>query len=423
MAAWRNWSGHLRANPKVIAQAGTAEALSALIRAAEGPIRAVGSGHSFTPIAATDGTMLRLPGRSTLIDWDRETQRARVSAGTTIHDLGPALFDAGLGLINQGDIDAQTIAGAVSTGTHGTGANLGAISTQIIDLQLVTADGQILVIDGGDSDLLSVARLSLGLLGVILELTLQLRPAYALEERQWLLSTDHLERDVPKLLSENRHFEFFWFPHADAVICKTLNPVYEEPPLRMAVERGLKEHAAMTGCSLIAGLFPTATPALQRWITSQISTARRVAWSHQAFSNPRLTRFNEMEVAVPRERSLGCLTEIADYLRRCENVFFPLEFRTVADDDIAISPFFERPSATIAIHHHAAFDPRKFFAGAADIFRRYGGRPHWGKMHWLNATTAEALYPKMDLFREIVRKLDPKGRFRTPYLSALFGLG
>ena len=428
---WRNWSGSVSATPaRRVAPLGEA-GIAAVVRAAgqrdEG-VRVAGSGHSFTPLVPTDGTLLRLNHVAGLVSVDAAAGTATVRAGTTIHDLGPLLLAHGLALENQGDIDAQAIAGAVATGTHGTGAALGSLSSQVVALRLVTADGEVIASDSThEPEIFNAARVNLGALGVVSELTLRVRPAYRLVDTRWRENLDQLLSRIDALGQAHRHVEFFWFPHAEEALVKTLDET-DEPAAPRPVARFLTETVVENGvfwalCELARAKGARA-PALGRFATNTASPSRHVDTAARTFASARLVRFNEMEYALPREAGVDCLREIRAWIEKTQpGVIFPVEYRLVAPDDIWLSPFEGRPSCTIAVHQYARQDWKPYFAGIEAIFRNHRGRPHWGKHHTRSAAELAGLYPRWDDFHAVRRRLDPKGRFLNAYLRELFGEG
>jgi len=380
VAGWSNWAGNVECQPSQVVEPRNLEEVRSLL-AGNGSLRVAGSGHSFTPIVATDGTLLSLRHLTGILDVDRAGMKAEIAAGTRIADLGAELQSAGLALANQGDVDVQMLAGAISTGTHGTGITLGSLSTMVSGLKLATADGAIVDISGGD---LKAASLSLGTMGVIASVTLDLLPAYRLRERLWREPVEQALERLPELATENRHFEFFWLPETDEADCKALHPTLDET------------------------------------ITT-VEPGERIDWSWRIFPSERNRKFIESEWSVAAERGPDCFLAIRDLMRtRHAEVKWPVEYRTVAADDLSISPAFGRETVAISIHQGVGKPWQDFFSDAQEIFRSFGGRPHWGKWHSLQAKDFAALYPQWESFNAIRRIFDPKGRFLTPYLRCIF---
>ncbi|MBI1211186.1 MAG: FAD-binding protein [Alphaproteobacteria bacterium] len=431
MAAWTNWSGFVRAAPQRSVNPGTEAEIVAAVRDGPAPVRVAGTGHSFTPIVESNGSLLSLDGIAGVVRTDANAQTATVRAGSKIHALGRPLYDAGLALKNQGDIDRQAIAGAVGTGTHGTGPTLGSLSSEVTAFRLVSASGEVLECSAqANADVWSAGRVSFGSLGVMSEITMSARSIYKLRERNWLMPAAVCWHELAKLRDAHRHFEFFWFPYADDVVAKSLDETDDEAPapktsehMRLRGERVTNDQRLFNlGCT-IAKFLPSLSPALQRMFTrAAMGTSDRVRWSHEAFPSPRNVKFNEMEYAVPAANGADCIQEIAEAVRNKKiATCFPLEFRFVKADDIWLSPFYKRDAVTISVHQFAGQDFTTLFDTAEAIFKRYGGRPHWGKMHTLGAREFEALYPKWDDYRALRRKLDPTGRFLNSHLRHVFG--
>lgn len=397
-ARWRNWSGGVVATPARIEAPQAEGALSSLLAASDAPVRVVGSGHSFTPLCATDGTLVSLEHITGIVATDPAAGTATIRAGTPLHALGEPLLTAGLALANMGDIDRQTLAGAIGTGTHGTGQALGNLSTQVVGLRLVLADGSVLACSEAEhAEVLRAARVSLGALGIISEVALRVLPAYRLHERTWPAPFEDAMGQLAARTAGHRHFELFWSPQDDACAMKALD--LTDAPL-----------------GEIAPPVP-ASGRLPRYLTPE-----RVDWSYRIFPSERTVPFNEMEYAVPAEAGPDCLRELRALMRTCHpDVAWPVEYRTVRADDIPLSPAYGRATVTISVHQAADLPHGAFFADAEAIFRDHGGRPHWGKLHSLGAADLRALYPRFDEFRALRARLDPHGRFLNDHLRRLFG--
>lgn len=431
MTEWKNWSGLVKATPRDIVCPDNEGDLAAGIKASGGPVRVAGSGHSFTSLCQTEGTLLSLDHMQGLVSVDRQAQTATIKAGTKIHAIGRPLHDAGFGLKNQGDIDRQALAGAVGTGTHGTGPALGSLSSEVVGFRLATADGQVLVCnDTSNADLWQAGRVSFGTLGVMSEITMRVRPAYRLRERNWVMPADECWHDIAKYRDGTRHFEFFWFPLADQIVAKTLEETNDDvaPPIsgEQMNERGERTSSDQRifeyGCQ-VARFVPAMSAPLQRLFTrAAMGASTRARWSHEIFPSPRTTRFNEMEYAVPAANGVDCIREVADVIRH-QNIagVFPIEFRFVQADDCWLSPFYKRDAVTISVHQFHAQSHEPLFNAVEPVFHRYGGRPHWGKLHTRTAGDLSKLYPQWEAFQDVRRRIDPQGKFMTPYLRQLLG--
>ncbi|MGD0864886.1 MAG: D-arabinono-1,4-lactone oxidase [Rhizomicrobium sp.] len=426
---WSNWSGGVTCKPrKVIAPRDEVE-LAAAIRLAEGTVRAPGTGHSFTPLCASDGTLVDLGAFKGLKGVDKEKSTATCAAGTPLWALGPALYAKSYALKNMGDIDRQTLGGVVGTGTHGTGRTLKGFSGEVAGFRIILASGEVLnCTPTENAEIFAAGRTSMGTLGVMTEITMSVRPAYRLVERNFLLPPDELFRRLDDLVAKNRHFEFFWFPYADHAICKTLNETDEAAPAPRSAEemrkRGEKSSGDMRAFAAINEALPYLPAMLKpaHGLFSRLMPVKgKARWSHELFPSPRTIRFNEMEYGVPYSNGPDCLREVVETIRKKKiNTGFPLEYRSVAADDVWLSPFYRRESATIAVHQYHKVDTTALFTACEAIFRKYDGRPHWGKRHTRTAGEFAARYPEFERFRSLRKKLDPTGKFLNAHLKAIF---
>jgi FAD-linked oxidoreductase len=426
---WSNWSGGVVCKPREIVAPKDEVALAATVRQSKGPVRVPGTGHSFTPLNATEGTLIDLAAFNGLKHFDAATNVATLGAATKLWEIGPLLHPHGYALKNMGDIDRQTLGGVVGTGTHGTGITLGSLSSQVAGFRLLLASGEILQCSPSEnSDIYTAGRTSIGSLGVMLEITMNVRPAYKLIEKNFLLPIEELWEKLDGFVRDNRHFEFFWFPYADVAICKSLNESSDPAPEPRAAEymreRGEKGGADSRTFSMINEVLPYAPFGLRaahRLFSGSMSGASRVRWSHEIFPSPRTVRFNEMEYAIPYEKGPDTIRKIVDEIRkRSINTGFPIEYRTVAPDDIWLSPFYQRKSATIAVHQYHRVNTARLFDMCESIFRSVQGRPHWGKRHTRTRDEFAELYPKFEDFRVLRQKLDSEGKFLNAHLRTIF---
>ncbi len=386
---WTNWSGSVRCTPRRLASPETHEQVVELLadaRPTRQKVRVAASGHSFVPLCASDETLLSLDGLQGIVSIDKQQRTATFWSGTKIHQMGEPLLAAGLAMENMGDIDRQGIAGAISTGTHGTGKGIGSISTQVAGLRLVTADGDTLNLSADSNpDVFKAAQVSLGTLGIITQVTLRCLPAYRLHEKKWEVPFDECLAKLSELIAGNRHFEFFWRPQRDVCSMKSLNPT-NEPPSELPDREG-----------------------------------ERIDYSHRIFPTARNNKFNEIEFALPADNGLDCLGELRRLmLDKHPDIEWPLEYRTLAADDILISPAQGRETITISAHQANTLPHEAFFADVEAIFRNHRGRPHWGKMHTHKADDFSRLYPKWAEFQTIRERLDPQGRFLNDFLRGVF---
>lgn len=419
-ARWSNWSGSVKAAPREVASPKTEAELAALVSRAR-KLRVVGAGHSFMPLCETDGTLVSLADLEGGVELSADRTRAWAPAGWSLAKLTAALWDEGVSLINQGDVNPQALAGAIATGTHGTGAALGSLSTAARGFRLMLADGSVVTCSASERpDLFEAQRLSLGLLGVATAIEIDVLPAYRLEEKIESHRFDDVAERWEELTEANRHVEFFVFPYGEYVALKTLNPAPEEGPLTRMND--MDDRAFKLVCDVCAAL-PFLTRTLQPLIVQPGVRTRRVGPAYQIFPSDRTVRFEEMEYEMPLAGGWPALREAIGWIgKRNLPVTFPFEFRITAADDIWLSPFNDGPRLSISMHQYAKMPWRELFAEAEPIFRAHGGRPHWAKRHTLTAADVDALYPKAADFRRVRDAHDPTAKFANAHLASLFGV-
>ncbi|MET0306301.1 MAG: D-arabinono-1,4-lactone oxidase [Solirubrobacterales bacterium] len=427
---WRNWSGDQRCSPTEIVRPRDRGALAAAIAAAAEAGRTVsvaGSGHSFTEAAMTDGTMVEVAGLSGVIDADPGSGLVRVGAGTVLAELNEELHRLGLAMENLGDIDRQTVAGAISTGTHGTGAKLRNISAQVEAVEIVTAAGDVREIDGTEPDLLRAARVSIGALGAISAVTLRCVPSFVLERIDSPQPREEVFGSFEQRAEEHDHFELFTFPYADSALVLERNRVDGPPRPRGQFASYLNdtvlENWALEALSATGKLVPAAIPRLSRLAAALASGGKTVDRSDRVFASERRVRFTEMEYGVPREHGPAAARRVIEWVRSNRYpVFFPIEMRVAAGDDALLSPSHERDTAYIAVHQYRGMEWRPYFEAVDEIMRDYGGRPHWGKRHFQTAATLAPLYPEWEKFGAVRDELDPGRVFANEYATRVLGL-
>ena len=385
---WTNWSGSVTCTPASIESPSRYEELSAIVTQAarEGRrVRVAGSGHSFSPVCATDGLLVSLDNVHGVIETDADARRARVRAGTKLHALGQPLLRAGMALEQQGDIDRQSLGGVLGTGTHGTGFDFRNMSNQAVALTLITASGDLVECsENANGEVLRAALVSLGALGIIVDAELQCVAPYRLHERSWTLPFEDALTQFDELSRRNRHCEFFYQKEPDFCLMKTLS---------LTDEQG----------------------------GTDLPEDERIGWSHQVFPSERDRKFNEMEFSIPAESGLECIREVRDVIRRHDGVRWPIEYRTVKGDDIPLSPHFGRDSVTISVHQSYRREHEPYFRDCEAVFRNFGGRPHWGKIHYMSHREIAALYPHWDRFQRVRDWLDPNRMFANPYVDRVLG--
>jgi L-gulonolactone oxidase len=430
--AWRNWAGDQECQPVEIVRPRERDELVATVAAAAEAGRRVGvagSGHSFTAAALTDGTMVDIGALSGMIDADPPTGLVRVGAGTVLADLNEELHRLGLAMENLGDIDRQTVAGAISTGTHGTGANLRNISSQIEEVELVTADGSVRELappPSGRSELLRAARVGIGALGVISAVTLRCVPAFTLRRVDRALPREQVLDTFQERADANDHFELFTFPYADSALVLERNRTAEPPRPRSRVASYLNdivlENWALEALSATGRFLPRTIPSLSRLAARLASGGQTTDRSDRVFATERRVRFTEMEYGVPREHGPAAARRVIEWVRSNRYpVFFPIEMRVSAGDSALLSPAHERDTAYIAVHQYRGMEWRPYFEAVEEIMGDYAGRPHWGKRHFQTAATLAPLYPAWAQFQEARDELDPKRVFTNEYAARVLG--
>jgi L-gulonolactone oxidase len=427
---WRNWAGDQQCVPAAIARPGSVSELQEVVaRAAEDgqKVRAAASGHSFTDIACTDGVMVQLDRLNRVLEVDREAGRARVQGGIVIRDLSEALYEQGLALENLGDIDVQTISGAISTATHGTGERFGNISSQVEAIELVTADGSLIECSSeSEPDLWRAARVGLGSLGVIASLVLRCVPAFTIRRHDHPLPLAEALERLDELAARNDHFEFYVFPHTEVALCRESTDLDAPPAPRGRAQEYLLEtvvenHSFWLLCSL-GRLFPSRIPSINRLIPKLAGGSVKTDRSYRVFSTKRLVRFTEMEYAIPRRAGPEALRRVLEVIeRRGFAVPFPIEFRVVAPDDAYLSTAYDRETVYIAVHMFRGMVWEPYFRAVESIMDDYDGRPHWGKRHFQAAATLAPRYPEWDRFQAIRARLDPEGLFQNDYAKRVLG--
>ncbi|WP_227604648.1 D-arabinono-1,4-lactone oxidase [Acinetobacter sp. TGL-Y2] len=416
---WNNWSGFQHSQPEHILKPSSIDELKNIVQNHH-KIRVVGAGHSFTPLVCTDATLLSLDHFSGVENVNTALTQANIWSGTRLFNLDQYLEPIQQSLMQQGDIDQQSLAGAVSTGTHGTGLNLHCISAYVEAFELLTASGDILTCSRQDNpNIFEAGRVSLGSLGILTKITMQNKPRYKLKEHVRLCSVNEFFENIDLWKTQHRHIECFAFSHADQLILKTLDITDEDiQPRKLSWP---SEDALLTICCSLTKSFPALNPKLQKLLGVFIKPTTFVDWSSQIFPTPRETKFNEMEYQIPVESGMECLEAVLTALKNAKaQTFFPVEFRFVKGDDIWLSPFYQQDSISISVHQYHKQAPNQLFDEIEPIFQHYRGRPHWGKMHNMGASQLQALYPKWDDFMQLRAQLDPTQKFLNPYLEKLF---
>ncbi|MEV5385781.1 D-arabinono-1,4-lactone oxidase [Streptomyces sp. NPDC052721] len=427
---WRNWGGNVSARPaRQVTPASVEELAGAVRRAREDGLRvkAVGTGHSFTSIAATDGVLIRpqlLTGIRTI---DRASMTVTVEAGTPLKRLNAALAREGLSLTNMGDIMEQTVSGATSTGTHGTGRASGSIAAQIKALELVTADGSVLTCSEKENpEVFAAARIGLGALGVVTAITFAVEPLFLLTAREEPMPFERVLAEFDQLWAENEHFEFYWFPHTGNTNTKRNNRSAgpEQPVGQLAgwFEDEFLSNGVFQVAQWVGRAVPATVPAIAQISSRALSARTYTDIPYKVFTSPRRVRFVEMEYAVPRAALVETLREVRAMVDRSGlRVSFPVEVRTAPADDITLSTASGRDSAYIAVHMSRGTPYQAYFTAAERIFTAHEGRPHWGKVHTRDAEYFARVYPRFGEFTALRDRLDPDRLFQNDYLRRVLG--
>ena len=426
---WTNWAGNQRCRPTAVERPRTENEVAAVVRSAASrgeKVKVVGSGHSFTEIATTDGVLVDLRHLTGIVRFDAERCRVTVRAGTTLADLNRRLAERGVALPNLGDIAYQTVAGAAATGTHGTGRRFGNLSTGITGFRLVDGGGDVRIATAEhDSELLVAGRVGLGALGVLTEVTLQCVPAFNLHAVEEPQRVDDVLADWDAILDRHDHFEFFWVPNTGWALTKRNRRTTEGVRARSRWERWRNEVLYDNVAFGVANRVARRRPSSTRRLGKALPSAGRVEYvepSHQVYASARLVRFYEMEYAIP-------LASVPEALNRVRALvadqglplLFPVEVRAVAADDIALSPAQGRETGYVAVHVYRGTAFERYFGGVEAIMGDYDGRPHWGKLHFLTAAELASRYPEWERFSMLRDRVDPDRRFANAYLDRVLG--
>jgi FAD/FMN-containing dehydrogenase len=448
-ATWRNWAGNESARPRRIAVPRSTHEVADEVRkaAADGlTVRMAGTGHSFTPVAATDGVLLHPGGMTSIRSVDAAAGLVTVEAGCPLRVLNASLLARGLSLANMGDIQVQTVAGATQTGTHGTGRDIGGMAAQVAGLELVLADGTVVTCSADSPPaaaplatappaapppattpgLFDAARVGLGALGVVTAVTFRVVPAFLLEAREEPMQWSEVISRLDELTSENEHFEFYWFPHTEGCLTKRNNrspgPPRPLPRYRYLLDDEFLSNTVFGATCRLGHAVPRVITTVNGLAGRALGSRSYVDAAYRVFTSPRRVRFKEQEYAIPRESLADVLAEIrALFARRDWRISFPIEVRVTPGDDLWLSTAYGRSSAYIAIHVFHASPHQEYFRDVEAVMTAVGGRPHWGKMHTRSAEYLRQAYPKHGDFVALRDELDPERRFGNPYLTQVLG--
>jgi FAD-linked oxidoreductase len=431
-AEWRNWAGDQVCHPRAIERPSSRDELAEVVVAAAARgelIRASASGHSFNEAALTDGVMIRLDRLDRLVAFDAGSGLVKVEAGIVLASLNQRLDDLGVALENLGDIDRQSLAGSLSTATHGTGAAFPNLSAQVEEIELVLADGSVLELsEASDPEAFRAARVGLGALGIISSVTLRTVPAYTIHRVDSAKPLAETLDRLDELVATNDHFEFYVFPYTETALCRESrrgsDPPSPRPRAAVYLEEVVLENWVGSMFALAARHLPNQVPRLSRFVSGQIGRSVKIDRSYRVFASERRIKFTEMEYGIPRANAREAVERVLELVARTElHVSFPIEVRFVAADDADLSPSYERGSCYIAVHHDRRRPAlwRPYMHGVESIMADYQGRPHWGKRHFHSAATLAPLYPRWEEFQRVRARLDPTGVFRNEYTDRVLG--
>ena len=427
---WQNWARNQVCEPVAVERPSTDLELAAVVKraAADGrTVKAVGAGHSFTDIACTSGVQVGLDRYRRVLRVDRETKQVTVQAGITIAQLNEELAAAGLALPNMGDIAYQSIAGAVATATHGTGARFGGLATQLAGLELVTGDGSLVACSAEEEpEVFACARVGLGALGLVSTLTIQCVDAFNLRAVEQPMRIDDVIDHLDEHVEGNDHFEFYVVPHTGWALTKRNNrtdaPVAGMPRWKEVRDKVLVENVAFGAACRVGRLRPQWIPRIMKIIPSASGRVEYVKPSQRTFVTPRLVHFYEMEYSVPRSACAPAIAAVREWIDRSGlQISFPIEVRFTAADDIPLSTAYGSERCYIAVHMYWGTPYEQYFRAVEAIMDGFDGRPHWGKLHFQQASTLAPRYPAWERFWAVRRRTDPDGRFANPYLERVLG--
>ena len=427
---WHNWGRNQRCHPAAVETPGSELEVAEAVRRATvagQTVKAVGSGHSFTATACTEGRQIRLDRLDRVVAIDEEAGTVTVEGGIPLWRLNDELAQRGLALQNLGDIDRQTISGAIATATHGTGRHFGGLATFVRGLEMVTADGELLRCSPDEEpEVFHRARVGLGALGIVTKVTLQCVPAFRLHARELPATLDEVLANLDDLVERNEHFEFYWLPHTNRCSTKennrTTEPVRRKDRLHTWRDEIVLPNAVFGAACWVGRAVPSAIPAIAGRLADTFGKVELVDRSDRVFCSPRLVHFVEMEYAIPRAHATEAVLAVR-HLIEGEGLLisFPIEVRFVAPDDIPLSTASGRETCYIAVHVHAGAEYERYFRGVEAIMDRFEGRPHWGKLHFQTASTLATRYPEFERFLATRDRLDPERRFANEYLDRVLG--
>lgn len=423
----KNWAGNLVFEPSEVMTPDSVEEIKSAVKKAaqlKKKIRTRGTGHSWTGLIATNEIYLHLDKLQGVIEVDQSQNSIKAFAGTKLFLFGEEAFKSKLAMENQGDINKQSIAGATSTGTHGTGVTLQSVANQISAMTIINSRGEEIHIDK-NSPYFQAARLSLGSLGIISDMTFSLTEAYKLKEKSFAEDFNQSLAKFQERLKSNRHLEMFYFPVGDWSLTKMMNISQEEPSSKNFLHTAneiVLENWLYTQLNRIAsstGRYKL----IDKIMRTFVSPKENVDWSHRAFPTERSFKFMEMEYNLPLEKFQSVMEEVRAAIKKHNfQTLFPIEIRFVKADELWLSPAYQRDSVYLAVHTYISENYRPYFDCMEEIFQRHGGRPHWGKWHTMKKDKLKEVYPRFEEFLSVRKEFDPDGMFLNDHLKEIFGL-
>ncbi|MGM9986926.1 MAG: D-arabinono-1,4-lactone oxidase [Bacillaceae bacterium] len=422
-----NWSESVQFCPNKIAYPESIDEVIELVKEAnihKQGIRVVGSAHSFTPLIETKEVLVSLDKLQGIIHIDKNSKVAEVWAGTKLYELSELLFQRGYALENMGDINVQSVAGALLTGTHGTGASFGILATQIVEMTVVTGNGEVLTCSCEENEFIFHGlAVSFGMLGIVVKMKLKVVEATPFLLKSVKMTVEDVLSSLPTLKEENKHFEFYFFPYGDGVQVKAMNPT-DQMPKSLKWEKmktNFIENTVFYGLSEMCRLSPSMTTSISKLSSNLVAVFEYIGYSHELFATERKVKFNEMEYSIPVDKIEEVIRRIREVIKekKCQ-VHFPIECRFVKGDLFWLSPAYRRDSAYIAVHMYKGMEYKEYFREMETIFQEVGGRPHWAKLHTMDHEQLIERYPRLPEFMELRKKLDKNGIFMNEYLRKVF---
>ena len=435
---WSNWAGNQTSNPLSIKKPKNEEDVVAIVKEAKKrglKVKVVGSGHSFTGIAVTDEILMCLDEISDFRDIDFENSTVRVGSGIKLCDLNPILQRSGLAMPNLGDIVYQSISGAISTSTHGTGLEYKTIAEAVCGMRIVDGEGTVVECSTQQNpEVFHAARVGLGALGIITEVTIQCVEAFNLHAVEEILPIGEVTNNFDHWSKMTDHIEFFWMPNTDKALLKR-NTRTRETPSRPRNKRHsfkrrwnrfkneeIKQNFLFGAMNHLGKIAPPLVPKLNSMVAGESGRAEYITTSYEVFASPRRVRFYEMEYAVPIESGIEAFQKVVQLIGDLDHyISFPVEYRVLGKDEIPMSTASDRDSAFIAVHVFRSTPFEKYFRGVEEIMVDYDGRPHWGKLHFQDHESLSKIYPQWEVFQNVRRSMDPLGIFSNPYLDKVLG--